>query len=65
MEEYMVSKITVKNALSALADEGLIIRIQGKGTFVSPEIELMDRTKTLEQTRDSKMATILDSSFQL
>lgn len=51
MEEYMVSKITVKNALSALADEGLIIRIQGKGTFVSPEIELMDRTKPLEQTR--------------
>lgn len=37
MEEYKVSKITVKNALTALADEGLVIRIQGKGTFVSPQ----------------------------
>ncbi|WP_199624196.1 GntR family transcriptional regulator [Paenibacillus alkalitolerans] len=38
MDEYKVSKITVKNALAALADEGLVIRIQGKGTFVSPAI---------------------------
>jgi DNA-binding LacI/PurR family transcriptional regulator len=36
MEEFKVSKITVKNALTALADEGLVIRVQGKGTFVSP-----------------------------
>ncbi|MDQ0917029.1 GntR family transcriptional regulator [Paenibacillus sp. V4I5] len=38
MEAYRVSKITVKNALIALADEGLVIRIQGKGTFVSPNL---------------------------
>ncbi|SFB02985.1 DNA-binding transcriptional regulator, LacI/PurR family [Cohnella sp. OV330] len=35
MDEFHVSKITVKNALTALADEGLITRVQGKGTFVS------------------------------
>lgn len=35
MVEFRVSKITVKNALTALADEGLIIRVQGKGSFVS------------------------------
>ncbi|KRE86568.1 GntR family transcriptional regulator [Paenibacillus sp. Soil766] len=35
MDEYKVSKITVKNALAALVDEGLVNRIQGKGTFVS------------------------------
>ncbi|MBW5447847.1 GntR family transcriptional regulator [Cohnella sp. CFH 77786] len=35
MEAYNVSKITVKNALAALADEGIVIRIQGKGTFVA------------------------------
>lgn len=35
MDEFHVSKITVKTALTALADEGLITRVQGKGTFVS------------------------------
>lgn len=34
MDEYQVSKITVKNALIGLAEEGLVIRVQGKGTFV-------------------------------
>lgn len=40
MEEYKVSKITVKNALTLLADEGLIIRVQGKGTFVSANVDV-------------------------
>ncbi|UUZ86724.1 GntR family transcriptional regulator [Paenibacillus sp. P26] len=40
MDEYKVSKITVKNALTALADDGLVVRIQGKGTFVSSELPL-------------------------
>ncbi|WP_227013871.1 GntR family transcriptional regulator [Paenibacillus psychroresistens] len=34
MEQFNVSKMTVKNALTELADEGLVVRIQGKGTFV-------------------------------
>ena len=38
MDEFRVSKITVKNALTLLADEGLIIRVQGKGSFVSSSL---------------------------
>jgi len=33
--QYSVSKITVKKALELLKEEGLIYRVQGKGTFVS------------------------------
>jgi GntR family transcriptional regulator len=34
--QYRVSRITSSQALSALASEGLVVRQQGKGTFVSP-----------------------------
>ncbi|MCU6733289.1 GntR family transcriptional regulator [Diplocloster agilis] len=33
--KYFVSQITAKNALNGLVDEGYLIRIQGKGTFVA------------------------------
>lgn len=33
-ERYRVSQITSKNALIGLMEEGLLVRIQGKGTFV-------------------------------
>lgn len=35
MEQYYVSAITAKNALNALADQGLITRVRGKGSFVN------------------------------
>jgi DNA-binding LacI/PurR family transcriptional regulator len=35
MRHYFVSSITVKNALGGLADEGVIYRLKGKGSFVS------------------------------
>jgi GntR family transcriptional regulator of arabinose operon len=34
-EQFNVSRITVKNALSELVDRGVVYRQQGKGTFVS------------------------------
>lgn len=34
-EQFKVSRVTVKNALSELMDKGLVYRIQGKGSFVS------------------------------
>lgn len=34
-EQYHVSKITTKNALNGLAEEGILVRHRGKGTFVN------------------------------
>lgn len=36
-EQFGVSRFTVKKALGELAEEGLIFRIQGKGSYVSPD----------------------------
>ncbi|CAH1208031.1 HTH-type transcriptional repressor PurR [Paenibacillus allorhizoplanae] len=44
-ETFKVSKITAKNALIGLADEGLVTRIQGKGTFVAAGPFHSDTTK--------------------
>lgn len=38
-ETYRVSQITSKNALIGLMEEGLLIRVQGKGTFVADQTE--------------------------
>lgn len=38
-EKYRVSQITSKNALIGLMEEGLLVRIQGKGTFVMSKPE--------------------------
>ncbi|OXM85781.1 GntR family transcriptional regulator [Paenibacillus rigui] len=51
MEEYKVSKITVKNALTALADEGYVIRVQGKGTFVTEQPFHANRMKQLAPSK--------------
>ena len=37
-EQFHVSQITSKNALIGLADEGILIRHQGKGTFVNDDV---------------------------
>ena len=40
-EKYQVSRITVRAALDELVQRGLLVRIQGKGTFVSKLTEKM------------------------
>ena len=36
---YRVSRITVRNAVKVLEKEGLLVKRQGKGTFVTAEAE--------------------------
>lgn len=38
-EEFNISRITVRKALSALVDEGLLTRRQGAGTFIASRVE--------------------------
>lgn len=38
-EWYRTTKLTVRNALDGLEDEGLIVRVQGKGTFATHGLE--------------------------
>jgi GntR family transcriptional regulator len=50
-EEYEVSRITVRQALSSLEKDGLVIRQRGKGTFVSEKagaLELPRFTGSIE-----------------
>lgn len=51
-EKFGVSRFTVKKALSDLVEEGLIYRIQGKGSFISP-----DRTAGDADRQDSLFLT--------
>ncbi|WP_235960699.1 GntR family transcriptional regulator [Paenibacillus silvestris] len=39
-EQFNVSRITVKNAMAAFVNQGLIYRIQGKGSFISDSAAL-------------------------
>jgi GntR family transcriptional regulator len=41
-EEYRVSRITVRQALSSLEQDGLVLRRRGKGTFISPDARQVD-----------------------
>ena len=35
--EYSVSRITVRRAVEELCSEGYLVKMQGRGTFVSPQ----------------------------
>ena len=41
-EHYGVSRITIRQALSALAEEGYVQRVHGSGTFVSDSIKVIN-----------------------
>lgn len=46
MDQFHVSKITVANALTGLANEKLIARVPGKGSFVAEEVNVQPATST-------------------
>ncbi|GAA3407026.1 GntR family transcriptional regulator [Paenibacillus hodogayensis] len=37
-DQFEVSRFTIKKALSELVEEGLVYRVQGKGTFIAPAV---------------------------
>lgn len=59
--QFQVSRITVKKALANLIEEGLIFRVQGKGTFVAndPEGEPMLYRPTATAEENAPMVAFL------
>lgn len=51
-DKYRVSQITSKNALIGLADEGVLVRVQGKGTFVRQDGETAEDLDVSSHVRD-------------
>jgi GntR family transcriptional regulator len=46
VQQYAVSRVTVRRAVDTLVDEGLLVRRQGLGTFVGPQrIQSLDRLR--------------------
>lgn len=62
MNEYKVSQITAKNALLSLVDDGIVYRIQGKGSFVSQTentLEKGNKKYHLDGNKQSGMIGVL------
>lgn len=46
IERYGVSRVTVRRAMETLVEEGVVVRHQGRGTFVGPQrVQSLDRLR--------------------
>lgn len=58
MDQFQVSKITVANALTGLANEKLIARVPGKGSFVAEETDSASVASTQATTIKGREGTL-------
>ncbi|WKA46006.1 GntR family transcriptional regulator [Geobacillus zalihae] len=61
-EQFKVSRITVKKALDSLVEEGIIYRIQGRGSFVAKEEDsenIIYQNKVSQQNSNKLIACII------
>lgn len=57
-DQFNVSRITSKKALEMLSANGLIERVQGKGSFVADELPELNETPPLQSLQDSNWKLI-------
>lgn len=58
-EQYRVSQITSKNALIGLVEEGLLVRVQGKGTFIKRELSHLHELEQREEPEENKVIGLI------
>ena len=56
MKVFNVSRVTIRGAILELVSDGLLIRSQGKGTFVAPKKKLHNRTYRVLQAPGQRTA---------